>query len=202
MTAELVKIDPAHPGPAFTRCRDVVLGGGVVVYPTDTFYGLGADPRNEKAVKRLFEIKGREADQPILLLLDDAGRIPDWAVEVSPEAGRLMEQYWPGPLTLVFRANAQVVPLLTAGTGSIGLRVPGNLLTRKLLASVGGALTGTSANRSGMKSPSKASDAAADMGDLVDLILDGGETPGGKPSTIADVSAGPVRILRQGAVRL
>jgi L-threonylcarbamoyladenylate synthase len=202
MAAELIKIETAHPESAFSRCRDVVFNGGVVIYPTDTFYGLGADPSNAAAVRRVFEIKGRKADQPILLLLEEAGRVRDWAVEVHPEAGRLMKKYWPGPLTLVFRANPQVLPLLTGDTNCIGLRVPGNDLTRKLLAFLGIALTGTSANRSGMTSPSSARDAAEALGGEVDLILDGGETPGGRPSTIADVSSGAVRILRRGAVRL
>jgi L-threonylcarbamoyladenylate synthase len=199
---EIIKVDPACPEHAFSRCRDVVFRGGIVVYPTDTFYGLGADPNNAVAVKRLFEIKGREAGQPILLLLNDVARVSDWAAEVNPEAVRLMKQYWPGPLTLVFKARDHVSPLLTAGTGTIGLRVPGNALTRKLLVFFGIALTGTSANTSGKESPCTARDAAAALGDLVDLVLDAGETAGGQPSTIADVSAGSVRILRPGAIKL
>ncbi len=200
--AEIIKVDPACPEHAFSRCKDVLFRGGIVVYPTDTFYGLGADPNNAVAVKRLFGIKGREAGQPILLLLNDVSRVSDWAAEVNREAVRLMKQYWPGPLTLVFKAKDHVLPLLTAGTGTIGLRVPGNELTRQLLAFIGTALTGTSANASGKQSPSAAHDAAAAMGDLVDLVLDAGETPGGKPSTVADVSGGEVRILRQGAITL
>ncbi len=202
MTARIVKIDAARPDQAFGDCREIISRGGVVVYPTDTLYGLGADPNNADAVKRLFQIKGRHADQPILLLLKDAADVASWAAEVTAEAGRLMERYWPGPLTLVFKARRQVLPLLTAGTGTIGLRVPGNSTTRQLLAFLGTALTGTSANRSGSENPRTPQQAAAAVGNLVDLILDAGESPGGKPSTIVDVTGRNPRIIREGAVSL
>ncbi len=173
-----------------------------MVYPTDTVYGLGADPSNPEAVKRIFQIKGRQPDQPILLLLKDAADVPLWAEEVNPEAARLMDRYWPGPLTLVFKAREDVLPLLTAGTATIGLRVPGNNVTRRLLAFLGIALTGTSANQSGRESPRTTQQAVAAVGDLVDLILDAGDSPGGKPSTIVDVTGRHPRIIREGAVSL
>ena len=172
----------------------------MIAYPTDTFYGLGADPGNSAAVKRLFEIKGRGTDQPILLLLSDAGEVNNWAAGVTPQASVLMNRFWPGPLTLVFKAKAGVLPELTAGTGTIGLRVPGNGLTLDLLRSLGGVLTGTSANLSGRPSLRTAREAAEALGPLVDLVLDGGETTGGKPSTVVDVSADAPRVLREGAV--
>lgn len=202
MTARIIKIDPARPDDAFARCREVTSRGGVVVYPTDTVYGLGADPSNPEAVKRIFQIKGRQPDQPILLLLKDAADVPLWAEEVNPEAARLMDRYWPGPLTLVFKAREDVLPLLTAGTATIGLRVPGNNVTRRLLAFLGIALTGTSANQSGRESPRTTQQAVAAVGDLVDLILDAGDSPGGKPSTIVDVTGRHPRIIREGAVSL
>jgi L-threonylcarbamoyladenylate synthase len=202
MRTEIVKIDPARPEKAFFRCKDVVFSGGVIVYPTETFYALGADPRNPAAVKKLFGIKGRQADQPILLLISDQGEVRDWATEVSSQAEDLMRRFWPGPLTLVFRAKAAVLPELTANTGTIGLRVPGSALTRQLLAFLGTALTGTSANRSGGASAATAAEAAKAFGDRVDLVLDGGGTGGGKPSTIVDVSSGGSTVLREGMVAL
>jgi L-threonylcarbamoyladenylate synthase len=199
-SAEIIAIDPASPEQAFSRCREVLSAGGVIAYPTDTFYGLGADPRNKPAVMRLFTVKGRQEDQPILLLIADPSAVYQWAAEIPPRADVLMKRFWPGPLTLVFRARMDVLPELTAGSGTIGLRVPGNALTRSLLRFLGHPLTGTSANRSGCPNPSSARETAEAMGDLVDVILDGGETIGGKPSTIADVSSGVPRIVREGAI--
>lgn len=199
--AEIVTVDPVHPEPAIARAGQVVKGGGIIVYPTETFYALGVDPRSRKAVQNLFKVKAREPGQPILLLLHEQSRVCDWASEVTPEAERLMKQYWPGPLTLVFKARKDVPSLLTGGRGTIGLRVPGSALTRRILETLG-PLTGTSANISGEQSLRTAGLAAGVFGDLVDLILDGGATPGGKPSTVADISTGRLTILRQGAIIL
>jgi L-threonylcarbamoyladenylate synthase len=200
--AEIVKIDPARPEEAFSRCRDVIFAGGVIVYPTDTFYGLGADPGNAAAVRKLFAIKGRQVDRPILLLIKDAGQVRNWAAEISTKAEELMKRHWPGPLTLVFKAKAYVLPELTAGAGTIGLRVPGNAPTLRLIAFLGTALTGTSANISGGPSPRTAEEAMAAVGGAVDLILDGGMTSGGKPSTVVDVSADQVILVREGSIKL
>jgi L-threonylcarbamoyladenylate synthase len=202
MTAEIVAIDPAHPEEVFVRCRDVIFAGGVIVYPTDTFYGLGADPGNPAAIRKLFAIKGRHPDQPILLLIKDAGQVPNWAAEIPAKTEELMRQHWPGPLTLVFKAKEYVLPELTGGAGTIGLRVPGSTLTVRLIAFLGTALTGTSANISGGPSPRTAGEASAAVGSAVDLIIDGGMTAGGEPSTIVDASVEPFRIIREGAIKL
>jgi len=197
MAAAILTLD----GPldaVFARCRDVVRARGVIAYPTDTFYGLGADPRDPEAVRRLFAIKGREAGQPILLLLHDRSEVAAWASAVTPSAERLMDRFWPGPLTLVFPAAPHVLPELTGGGGTIGLRVPGNELTRELLRHLGRALTGTSANRSGGRDPRTVEEVMREVGDRVDLILDGGGTTGDRPSTVVDVTVEPPRIIRQG----
>jgi L-threonylcarbamoyladenylate synthase len=200
MTAEIIKIDPAHPEIAFSRAREVIRSGGVIAYPTETFYGLGADPKNRVAVRRLFEIKGRPANQPILLLIRSADDVKEWASEITRSAGALMGKFWPGPLTLVFAAKPGVMREITAGTGTIGLRAPGNPLTLKLLEFLGSALTGTSANISGGRSPQTAEETASVIGDTVDLILEGGRTAGGRPSTVMDASQDPPRLIREGAV--
>ncbi len=200
VSAEIIKIDPAHPEKALSRCKDVIASGGVIAYPTDTFYGLGADPKNPAAVKRLFAIKGRHTGRPILLLIKDASQVRDWAAEVTPQAEHMMKAYWPGPLTIVFRAKAHVLPELTAGKGTIGLRSPGSALTRQLLEFLGTALTGTSANISGGPGSRSAEEALEVVGGMVDLVLDGGRTPGGRPSTIVDASTG--RVIRRGALKL
>lgn len=202
MGAAIITVDETRPEEAFSRCRDVVRQGGVIVYPTETFYGLGADPCNPAAVRKLFAVKGRKPDRPILLLIRDAADVRRWAAEVPADAERLMQAFWPGPLTLVFKARPEVLPELTAGTGTIGLRVPGSDFTRRLLGCIGTALTGTSANLSGGRSPETAHEAAEVLGGRVDLILDGGRTPGGRPSTVVDVSTVPPRMVREGVLPL
>jgi L-threonylcarbamoyladenylate synthase len=199
MAAAILTLD----GPldaVFARCRDVIRAGGVIAYPTDTFYGLGADPRDPEAVRKIFAIKGREAGQPILLLLHDRSEVAAWASAVTPSAERLMERFWPGPLTLVFPAAPRVLPELTGGSGTIGLRVPGNELTRELLRNLGTALTGTSANRSGGRDPRTAEEVMREVGDRIDLVLDGGATTGDRPSSVVDVTVEPPRIIRQGII--
>ena len=200
MRTPIVEIDPAHREKAFSLCRDAIRAGGVIAYPTDTVYGLGADPKNAGAVRKLIGIKGRQADQPILLLIKDASEVGDWASEVNPAAERLMKKFWPGPLTLVFKAKPDVMAELTGGTGTIGLRVPGNALTRQLLAALGTALTGTSANISGGQSPRTAREAVEAIGGMVDMVLDGGRAEGGNPSTVVDVSTERPKVIREGAI--
>jgi len=179
-----------------------VRSGGVLAYPTETFYGLGVDPRNPAAVRKLFEIKGRMEDQPVLLLLPSREVVKDWASGVAQAASGLMDRFWPGPLTLVLPARADVLPELIAGRGTIGLRVPGNELTRRLLLFLGTALTGTSANRSGGPSPATVGDVLRELGDKIDLILDGGATQGGMPSTVVDATGDTLRVIREGAIRI
>lgn len=199
-TAEIIRIDKGRPGEAFARCAEVIKAGGVIAYPTDTFYGLGADPGNPRAVSKVFEIKGRAAGQPLLLLLKDRSEVAAWTSAVTPSAERLMDRFWPGPLTLVFAARPDISPELTGGTGTIGLRVPGNEVTRALLRLAGNALTGTSANRSGFPSPRTPDEVMRELGDRIDLVLDGGVSAADRPSTVVDVTAEPPRIIRMGAV--
>ena len=199
MAAAILKLEGPRDA-VFVQCRDVVLAKGVIAYPTDTFYGLGADPRDREAVQKVFAIKGRKAGQPLLLLLHDRSEVTAWAAVVTISAARLMDRFWPGPLTLVFPAAAHVLPELTGGGGTIGLRVPGNELTRELLRRLGTALTGTSANRSGGRDPRTAEEVMREVGDRVDLVLDGGTTAGGMPSTVVDVTVEPPRVIRQGII--
>lgn len=193
-------LSPELGNAAFARAKDIISSGGVIAYPTDTFYGLGVDPANANAVRRLFAIKGRDENRPILLLLADRDSVGLWAEFIPDAAQRLMQLHWPGPLTLVFRARFDVLPELTAGTGTIGLRVPGNEMTRSLLRFIGSALTGTSANRSGEMPPRSATEVLSAMGADVDLILDGGQSVAEMPSTVVDVTAEKPVLIRRGAV--
>ncbi len=203
MRAAVVQIESTSPSIVFRQAADLIAGGGVLAFPTDTLYGLGVDPRNREAIKRLFLIKGRPANQPILLLISGAAEAEKWTTGINKVAEELMDRYWPGPLTLVFTARSDIAEELTAGTGTIGLRVPGNALTRKLLHAVGGCLTGTSANRSGGPDPRSAEQVSLTLGESIDLILDGGAAATtGLPSTIVDVSMNTPALIRRGAVNL
>lgn len=200
MAAEIISLGSGLAPHDAARCRDAVQAGGVIVYPTDTLYALGVDPRNPSAVRRLFTIKGRRTDQPILLLLPDRSAVPDWAAEVNAEAERLMDRFWPGPLTLVLPARKDVLQVLTGGSGKIGLRVPGNAATRALLSAVGTALTGTSANRSGGPAPVTAGMVVDALGGQVDLVLDSGPATSDRASTVVDMSGERPVIIRHGAI--
>ena len=180
---------------------DIVRRGGVIAFPTETFYGLGACPFDACAVQRIFDLKGRPfQDAPILVLVRSRADLETLAVEITPAAERLMEACWPGPLTIVFRASVAVPSVLTAGTGTIGVRLPAHPDVQRLLEAVGGPLTATSANRSGRPPAMTVDEVERTLGDGVDAILDGGATPGGLPSTVVDTTVTPPRVIREGRV--
>ncbi len=187
--------------PSLREAADIVRKGGVIAFPTDTFYGLGACPFNAHAVQRIFGLKGRSLPSaPILVLVRSRADLQTLVSEITPAAERLMEACWPGPLTLVFRASAAVPPVLTAGTGTIGVRLPAHPDVQRLLQAVGGPLTGTSANRSGQPPATTVDEVERALGDGVDAILNGGATPGGLPSTVVDTTVTPPRLIREGRV--
>jgi L-threonylcarbamoyladenylate synthase len=195
--------DPARPEPGvLAEAVGVLRRGGLVAFPTETFYGLGADALDPAAVARVFHAKGRPADKPLLVLVDSVAMAERLVIHVSPTARRLMARYWPGPLTLVLRARPEVPVTLTAGTGTIGVRLSGHPVARALVAAAGRPVTAPSANRHGAASPCTADEVLAGLGEGVDLVLDGGTTPGGPPSTLLDVTRTPPVILRPGAIVL
>jgi L-threonylcarbamoyladenylate synthase len=197
----LLKIDPRNPdAEKLVEAVRVLCEGGVVAFPTETFYGLGADARNETAVEKIFRIKGRNFRNPLsVIVANDRDVIP--LVEEIPAAAKiLMQTFWPGPLTLVFRASSSVLPRLTANTGKIGIRVSSHPLARLLAGGLGGPLTATSANLSGGPECSSADAVIRALGELSGSVIDGGEIPGGAGSTILDVTIFPPRILREGAI--
>lgn len=183
---------------AIRRAAAIIKIGGVVIYPTETVYGLGCAPVDPDAAKRICSIKGR-ADKPLPLAcsdVDDARRI----VEFSPPAERLAERFWPGPLMLVLPAKVEYSIWVTHGAKTLGVRVPDNEVSRKLARLSGGVIVSTSANRSGGPPPITARDAADQIGEEVDLILDDGPSHLTKPSTVLDLSGEHAWILRQGPV--
>jgi L-threonylcarbamoyladenylate synthase len=182
------------------RASEVVLAGGVVGYPTDTVYGLGCNPKNEAALKRLFAIKGRESKKPVPVLCANLARASD-LVEFDEAALRFARSYWPGALTIVLPLKRQMPDALHKGTGWLGVRVPAHRGCVRLIARVGGWMTGTSANLSGHPSCRSAEEVAKQLGERVDLILDGGPLTGSE-STVIKVERGQVEVLRRGAVSL
>lgn len=195
------KVDPEYPDARQIREAALLIRqGGVVAYPTESYYGLGVDPWSEDSVRHLFRVKKRQQDQPILLLVDTVFSLDRVVHHVSPSASRLMESFWPGGLTLVFRASDRVLPALTAGTGKIGIRLSSNPVAAALVRGVGGFLTGTSANLSGKPPCRAAQEVFQQLGESVDMILDGGLTGGESASTVVDVSEDQPRILREGMI--
>jgi L-threonylcarbamoyladenylate synthase len=196
-----LKIDPEKPDAEnLAEAVRILREGGVVAFPTETFYGLGADARNEAAVEKIFRIKGRDFKNPLpLIVATDRDVIP--LVDEIPEAAQiLMKAFWPGPLTLVFWASSSVLPRLTANAGKIGIRVSSHPVARLLAGMLGGPLTATSANLSGGPECSSAEAVMDALDGLLDTVVDGGATPGGKGSTVLDVTVFPPRILREGAI--
>ncbi len=185
---------------AAMEAAKILKSGGLVAYPTESFYGLAADVANDTAILRLFHVKKRQIREPVLILIPSIESLKHYAMYVPETAERLMEVFWPGGLTLVFEAAKGVSSLLTAGTGKIGVRLSSHPVAMALVRAMGGAITGTSANISGT-SPCKTPDGVARaLGKGVDKTLDGGETPGQKPSTVLDVTTLPHSVLREGMI--
>ncbi len=174
--------------------------GGIVACPTETFYALAVDARQEKALQRLLEIKGRPAAKAILVLVADQDMAAEVAEVSTPLAKNLMSRFWPGPLTLILPAKAGLPRPLTAGTGTIGVRQPGHPLARRLCQLYGRPLTGTSANLSGKEPLGTAAEVEQELGELIELILEDGPGTGGLPSTILNVTVAPPRLVREGAI--
>jgi len=182
------------------RAVEIIRSGGVVAFPTESFYGLAVNAIDEGAIERLLDIKKRKGDHPILILIPSRDLLDQYAAHVSETAQRLIEQFWPGGLTLIFEAGPNISPLLTAGTGKIGIRLSSHHIATGLAKGVSMPITGTSANISGQPACLNAREVFDSLGKEVDLILDGGVTKGGKGSTVLDVTVAPPRVLREGIV--
>ena len=178
----------------------IICAGGVIAFRTDTFYGLGVDPFNVAAVAKIRELKGREENKPILLLLADVSVVGRFIEDQSADFDRIARRFWPGPLTIVGRAVADLPPEITAGTGTVGVRVPDDSSVRELVRECGGALTATSANPSSLPPARTAQEVRDYFGDAIDLVIDGGEVTATEPSTVLDATNSPPRIIREGAV--
>lgn len=175
--------------------------GELVGLPTETVYGLAGDARNPAAIRRIFALKGRPADHPLIVHLADAEQMREWAMDIPEVAWRLAALHWPGPLTLILRRAPEVSPLLTGGQDTVGLRVPAHPVAQALLRAFGGALAAPSANRFGRISPTAADHVRAEFGAALPIVLEGGSSQIGLESTILDLSSARPRILRPGHVQ-
>jgi len=181
---------------------EILKGGGIIAYPTESFYALGAIATDIPAVKRIFKLKGRPVDKPIPVIVSSIDVLKSIVREVPPQAYPLISKYWPGPLTLVFEALNTLPQLLTGGTGKIGVRIPGEGPALLLARQINLPITATSANPSSLAPAINAEMVMDYFGEGVDLIVDGGETPGGKPSTIVDITCQPPKIVRHGRLTI
>jgi L-threonylcarbamoyladenylate synthase len=172
----------------------------VIAFRTDTFYGLGADPFNVVAVARIRALKGREDDKPILLLISDLDQVDRLIVERSQQFDDIAARFWPGPLTIIGKAVPSLPEEITAGTGTVGVRLPNDEDVRQLVRDYGGVLTATSANPAGRGPARSAEEVRSYFPEGIDLIIDGGQVTAIAPSTVVDATTSPPRVIREGAI--
>lgn len=182
------------------KAGDVIRSGGVIIVPTETFYGLAADPFNDEAVRKIFAIKSRPITSPLPLVASDRTIVEKCLISDDPRIGILMDRFWPGSLTLVLQLSARFSKPILGASGKVGVRVPPDSAARKLAESAGGFITATSANFSGDPPPEDVGKIPEALLSLVDLVIDLGPTPGGKPSTVIEIDRGVLKVIREGAI--
>ena len=182
------------------RAAEILRAGGLVAFPTETVYGLGADASSAAAVARLYAVKGRPSDHPVIVHFTEPGRAFEWTRDVPDAARSLAAKFWPGPLTLVLKRSALAADFVTGGEDTIGIRVPSHPVAHALLEAFGGGVAAPSANRFGRVSPTTAAHVRADLGTDVALVLEGGSSDVGIESTIVDLSRGAPVLLRPGHI--
>jgi len=182
------------------RAAEILRAGGLVAFPTETVYGLGADASSAAAVARMYAAKGRPGDHPVIIHFSSSEKAFAWAREVPESARKLAARFWPGPLTLILKRSPQAKDFVTGGQDSVGLRVPSHPVAQELLREFGGGVAAPSANLFGAVSPTAAQHVAEDFSGAIDLILDGGASEVGIESTILDLSGGEPVLLRPGSI--
>lgn len=201
MSPVILEVNPENPDvKTLDRAVEALRQGGVIAYPTETFYGLGVDATNEKAIARLFAVKGRDFRNPVPVIIGAESGLQHTAADIPSVTAELAARFWPGPFTMVFAAAASVSARLTAGTGKIAIRVSSHPVSRLLAQRLSSPLTSTSANRSGQQECVTAREVCEKIGMDLDIIIDGGTTPGGKGSTIVDITVNPPVVLRAGVI--
>lgn len=198
---QVVRVNPLSPDPELLRdTADLLRAGGLVAFPTETVYGLGANALDAAAVGRVFAAKGRPAANPLIVHVADREQAVALTPEWTPTADKLATAFWPGPLTLVVTKHPTLPSVVSAGGPTVAVRVPAHPVASALLRAAGIPVAAPSANRSGELSPTTADHVQRSLGDRVDLLIDGGPCPGGLESTVVDVSGPGVRLLRPGLI--
>jgi L-threonylcarbamoyladenylate synthase len=174
--------------------------GDLVAFPTETVYGLGANARDPAALRKIFEVKGRPADHPLILHIDSARFLARWVASVPPEAEKLAQAFWPGPLTLVMYRSEDASDVLTGGQDTVAIRIPSHPMAQQLLTAFGGGIAAPSANRFGRVSPTRPEHVREELGDAVAIVMDGGECTIGVESTIVSLVGPKPRLLRPGSI--
>jgi L-threonylcarbamoyladenylate synthase len=194
-------VNPVRPHrDAIQEAAKLIRIGRVIAMPTDTLYGLGSNPFSAVAVARVFAAKGRAADQALPLIASGAAQVANHLGALTGAGQKLAEHFWPGPLTLIVTAPATIARDVTGGTGTVGVRVPDNVVARAICEATGHPITATSANVSGEPPTDDPDIVEESLGSRIDLLIDAGHTPGGAPSTIVDVSGSSIRLVRDGAI--
>lgn len=201
MVTRVLLLDPARPNPdAIREAAEVIKTGGLVAFPTDTVYGLGAHLRDEAAMRRLFTAKGRPEGKPLIVHVCRVEQVFSVARQLPPKAHVLMRHFFPGPLTLVLPRHPQVSDVVTAGGDTVAVRMPAHPVALALIEAVGDPIVAPSANLSGARSATSAQQVLEDLEGRIEMVLDAGPAPLGQPSTVLDLTVEPPRILRAGAL--
>ncbi len=202
MKTRVCRIDPSEeiPPGLLEDLTGLLLSGGVIVYPTETFYGLGAAALSKKGVRAVFRIKRRDASKPLSVMAADLDMVDRITSGAPPVLRVLAGEFWPGPLTVVLPAAPEIPSFLKSRAGSVAVRIPPDAWIRKLVRSISQPLTATSANLSGEREVSDPAEALSLFGGKVDLVVDGGETPGGSPTTLVDLTRETPAVIREGTI--
>jgi len=201
LKTKVLKVDPHFPEASdIEKAAQALQAGQRVAFPTETVYGLGANALDSEAVKKIFAAKGRPAHDPLIVHISDLRMLDQVVSQVSEEALKLARRFWPGPLTLIMPRHANIPGEVTAGLGSVAVRMPSHPVALALIRQAGIPVAAPSANRFGHTSPTSAAHVLADLDGRIEMLLDGGSTPIGVESTVLDVTQSPARILRPGGV--
>ncbi len=203
MLTEVIKIDPLNPNPSIIKyVAEIIVKGGLVAFPTETVYGLGADVFNSSAVRKIFEVKGRPIDNPLIVHVSNLEQLERVAYDLPDKALKLIDYFWPGPLTLIFKRKDEVPPEVSAYLPTIAVRMPANPIALSLISESKTPIAAPSANISSKPSPTSAEHVIKDLYGKIDVIVDGGETLYGVESTILNIQSDPPKLLRPGAIPL
>jgi L-threonylcarbamoyladenylate synthase len=199
--SKTIKLDPFTPQEKkIDDVAKVLYAGGIIGYPTETIYGIGCSAYNNSAVQRIYDLKGRDQSKAMILIAADLLQVQELVKSIPDAAEKLMESFWPGPLTMVFEASEKLHQYAIKSSKTIAIRIPACPICLSLLKSCDFPIVSTSANKSGSAPAITAQEVETVFGDQLDLIIDGGSTPSNAPSTVVDVTRSPIKIIREGAI--